>query len=649
MPSDKPPGRGLVASRTSSAFLMKNFLLILALLFPLLVRAQPFTVKGVVRAKANRAALPGVTVLEKGTSNGVSTDREGRFTLVTTGPAPQLVFASIGYASQVVAITKSDDALVVLLQEDVKSLSEVVMTGMGAPRRRSMSGAVSSVSGSLAGRVPGLMIRGARGISDAPSLYETAPAKGAVAGATGVAGVTGARAGILTAGELNDFGKWTLWSDIAQKDLSEWRQLWQISPLERYSAQLVTEEGFPVIGATVLLLDNQDSPIWRAQTDNTGKCELWNGLFTADKAQRVASLRTVVDGKTYSIRQPTVFHNGINIVRVKYPCQAAAVIDIAFVVDATGSMSDEIQYLQAELGDVMAKVQASQKSTTINLGSVFYRDAGDEYVTRQSPFSPNIEQTTHFISQQRADGGGDTPEAVDKALAAALNDLTWSANAKARLLFLILDAPPHENPEALASLQHSIRQAAAAGIRIIPITASGLDKSTEYLMRAMALATNGTYVFLTDDSGVGDAHIKPTTDKFDVELLNTLLVKLVVKYAYTTDCQSPTASLVSKGGLPTGLNSAVADTSSQKAHPARPAKAYSWSCYPNPTSDVLNVELESEMKELFVTDVTGKIMLRATPDHNKATLQLGSFPTGVYFVQFFTGKKWEKSRFLVIR
>lgn len=623
---------------------MKTLLLFTLLLLPLFGSSQSFTVRGVVQAKADRSALPGVTVLEKGTSNGTSTDAQGRFTLVTQGARPRLAVSFIGYLSQEAAITKNEDALVVFLQEDSKTLSEVVVTGIAADApERSVSGSVSAVAVSaLAGKVSGVRIRGISSISAAPRADGIAPA-------TRTGTRTGMRvgAGVLTAGEINDFGKWQLWPDIAQKDLSEWRQHWQISPLERYSAQLVTEDGFPVVGVPVLLKDSRDSVLWQAQSDNTGKCELWNGLFTGAAAKTAASVQALVDGKTYSVSRPTRFHDGINILRVKRPCQAPSVIDIAFVVDATGSMGDEIQYLQAELGDVMAQVKDSLASSTIHLGSVFYRDAGDAYVTRTSPISPNIQQTLDFIGHQQADGGGDFPEAVDNALAVAMDELAWTPQAKARLLFLILDAPPHETPQVLASLRQSIRKAAAQGIRIIPIAASGIDKSTEYLMRAMALATNGTYVFLTDDSGVGDAHIKPTTDKFDVELLNKLLVKLVARYAYVADCQTLKASVASKAGTLSGHYNQALDTAAA-ANPRR-EKSYSWKCYPNPTSDILHVEVEGTIKELFVTDVTGKIVLRAVPDDNKAAIQLGSFPTGIYFLQFFTGKKWEKARFLVNR
>jgi hypothetical protein len=613
---------------------MKTFLLFTLLLSSLFGGAQAFTVRGVVRAKADRSLLAGVTIVEKGTAKGTATDAQGRFTLVTTGRTPRLLVSFVGYVTKTVAITKNESALVVVLQEDRAALSEVVVVGYATVTKQSVTGSVSTLSGATAG----VMMREASRAPAAP--VAAGKARAAQAGPR-------AGAGILTAGEINDFGKWTLWPNIAQNDLSEWRQRWRISPLERYSAQVVNEDGFPVVGATVYLKDNRDSLLWQAQSDNTGKCELWNGLFAEAVEKKAASLQAVVGGKTYSVRRPTVFQNGVNLIRVRQPCRAPSAIDIAFVVDATGSMGDEIQYLQAELGDVMAKAKDSLASATLNLGSVFYRDAGDEYVTRKTNLSANIRQTVDFIGHQQANGGGDFPEAVDQALAVALNELSWSPEAKARLLFLILDAPPHDNLQVLASLQQSIQKAAAKGIRIIPITASGIDKSTEYLMRSMALATNGTYVFLTDDSGVGNAHIKPTTDKFDVELLNTLLVKLITKYAYTADCQGPKTR---KTSTLAGHYQQVADTAATATATAPPqGNEYSWKCYPNPTPDILHVELEGDVKELFITDVTGKIVLRAVPAHHKATIQLGSFATGIYFLKFFTGKNWEQAKFIVSR
>ena len=87
------------------------------------------------------------------------------------------------------------------------------------------------------------------------------------------------------------------------------------------------------------------------------------------------------------------------------------------------------------------------------------------------------------------------------------------------------------DPEVIESLQNQIKLAAEKGVKVIPIVASGINKETEFLMRSFALATNGTYVFITDDSGVGNSHLEPTVGDFDVEYLNDLIVRLVNEYS----------------------------------------------------------------------------------------------------------------------
>ena len=88
-----------------------------------------------------------------------------------------------------------------------------------------------------------------------------------------------------------------------------------------------------------------------------------------------------------------------------------------------------------------------------------------------------------------------------------------------------------------------IRNAAVKGIRIVPVACSGTDKATEFIMRSMALATNGTYLFLTDDSGIGNGHIKPTTDEFKVELLNDLIQRIIEQMCFVNTCDAPTKNI----------------------------------------------------------------------------------------------------------
>ena len=151
--------------------------------------------------------------------------------------------------------------------------------------------------------------------------------------------------------------------------------------------------------------------------------------------------------------------------------------------DLTGSMGDEIEYLQAELADVMQQINSRHNLWKLYLGATFYRDYGDTYVTSSKRSTTNLQEIYQFMDSKHADGGGDGPEAVHEALEAALSKHAWHDNARTRLLFLILDAPPHDDSLTVARLQHSIRTAASQGVKIIPVVASGggfdQDKSLE--------------------------------------------------------------------------------------------------------------------------------------------------------------------------
>jgi hypothetical protein len=65
---------------------------------------------------------------------------------------------------------------------------------------------------------------------------------------------------------------------------------------------------------------------------------------------------------------------------------------------------------------------------------------------------------------------------------------------------------------------------------MIPVASSGIDKYTEYLLRNEAMMTGGTYVFLTNDSGIGGDHLEATVGETVVEYLNRLLVRLINEY-----------------------------------------------------------------------------------------------------------------------
>lgn len=445
----------------------------------------------------------------------------------------------------------------------------------------------------------------------------------------------GAKSGVLTAGEINDFSKWELWTDLTKDELKIHKGFWGIEVNGRYSVQLQNRQGFPIVDSKVNLVDKTGNIIYEARTDNTGKTELWSSILP--KQSQDGSFSIVVKHKDISkrIKKAITFEEGINDLIIDTECSENKNIDIAFVVDATGSMGDEIEFLKAELNNVMFEAKGQDETLNMRFANVFYRDHGDEYLTKTMGFSHILSESTYFIKNQKANGGGDYEEAVEIGLDTAINQLKWSDDALSRILFLILDAPPHNNDKVKASLENSMRKAAAKGIRIIPLVASGINKNAEYLMRNLALATNGTYAFLTNHSGVGNNHIEPSTDSYEVELLKDLLIRVIENYTYVPSCEEDNKEKEEQEW------SQIEDQKDQ----------LQWKYWPNPTNGIIQVECEKDIEELQVTDLTGKLLQRQTnlKSRKTYTLDLSLYSSGVYIVKGKIGADWISTKIVLNR
>ena len=346
------------------------------------------------------------------------------------------------------------------------------------------------------------------------------------------------QAGIVTAGEWCDLTHWDVWSKLMLgEEYSDQSDYWEFFTNNRFAVKVTDEKGNAMAGVNVKLLREGEGAgtIWEAVTDNHGLAECWFGLFqkttSATDHLRISLNDEMMDG------HPVIcpLDSALQSVPVnEYVCKKSKTVDqqadIAFIVDATGSMSDEIDFLKEDLVDIINNVQSVRQDMKMRTAALFYRDEGDKYVTRHHNFTDDISKTVSFVKEQNADGGGDYPEAVHTALEKMLQDLSWNTKARTRLAFLILDAPAHYEVAVIHSLQQSIANCAKLGIRIIPVAASGVDKNTEFMLRFFANATGGTYVFLTDDSGVGNSHIAASVGDYQVEHLNKLLIRLIEEY-----------------------------------------------------------------------------------------------------------------------
>ncbi|MCA9588602.1 MAG: VWA domain-containing protein [Myxococcales bacterium] len=164
-------------------------------------------------------------------------------------------------------------------------------------------------------------------------------------------------------------------------------------------------------------------------------------------------------------------------------------LDISLVIDTTGSMGDELAYLQRELDAITARIKRDYPSAEQRWSLVLYRDNGDAYTVRWFNFRADVADYRTKLAQQAAAGGGDYAEATDQAIDIAQR-LQWRRDAQtARLVFWVADAPHHA--ETTARLAASVRSARVKGIHVYPVASSGVDEVTEASMRSIAQLTGG--------------------------------------------------------------------------------------------------------------------------------------------------------------
>jgi len=465
-------------------------------------------------------------------------------------------------------------------------------------------------------------------------------------------------AGKLTATEVNDFASFKLWKDYLSGDLAEGMKNWKIFPHQRYTVEVQSESGAPLAGVPVSLMQTDGSIVWLARTDNTGKAELWHGFFEENLVQeRRQGLRILVGESWQSVllSEPWPAVQGPNKAVLPVSCETPLDVDLAIVLDATGSMGDELEYLKSELDNVVGRLAASFSHLNFRTGAVVYRDFGDEYLTRHQDLGA-VSEVQKFLSLQHAGGGGDFPEAVEEGMATALEKFSWSPKARTKIMLLVLDAPPHNNPDTRARLFQQIRRAAAEGVRIIPLACSGIDKPTEFILRSLALATNGTYTSLTDDSGIGNSHIKPSTGKMDVQKVNDLLVKVVSRFVAMPSCSDlvmetemePVHELedIDNGFIQSLVKNfpAPGEPLQPQAHPD-----FSWKLFPNPTVGPFTVDIRNERGNLAVLDLNGRLLeYHEKVKPGRTRLDASKYSQGLYFVVFHNEQRAVALKFIKV-
>jgi hypothetical protein len=345
----------------------------------------------------------------------------------------------------------------------------------------------------------------------------------------------------LQAGEVDDNAEWDDYL-LYRRNYGGYR-VHDRDVSERYIIAVEDGQGEPILGATVrvFLTGQERQEVYSARTYANGQV-LFHPLALDIPAEQVDRFIVEVQKDDlleeftltrFEAQAATSFSERWSVKLATQSRLDTLDLDVLFLIDATGSMSDEIAKVQSTIFDVAAQIDNLPGQPNVRYGLVSYRDRGDSYVSNTYEFTPDVREFHRDLSTVFADGGGDYPESLNEGLHNALNDVEWRGGETIQLIFLIADAPPHLDYANDYDYAAEMADAARRGIKIFPIASSGLDDQGEYIFRQLAQYTQGRFIFLTYDGPTnGGAPGEVTThhvDDYSVANLDDLLVRLVTE------------------------------------------------------------------------------------------------------------------------
>jgi len=224
---------------------------------------------------------------------------------------------------------------------------------------------------------------------------------------------------------------------------------------------------------------------------------------------------TGIAGIIYATRMNAPMTNNLIAPNIK-PVDAAAdsldkqSIQVVFALDATGSMGGLIAAAKEKIWSIASSLSQTKEGIPIEMGLVFYRDLGDDFVTRQIPLSGSLDDVYRELMSIDANGGGDSPESVNQGLWEAVDQMKWASGNKAfKAIFLVGDQPPHMDYKQDVKYNISCKKAHERGIVINTILMGG-DGQARTIWKEIADCAQGS--FFQMDMDVNNVEISTPYD-----------------------------------------------------------------------------------------------------------------------------------------
>jgi len=332
----------------------------------------------------------------------------------------------------------------------------------------------------------------------------------------------------LRAGSVDDNEKWDDYL-LYRLQFADWGcAVHDVQVTERVVLQVVSPDGNPILAANITVQGMDGRTVTSMRTHSNGEALFFPAEFLPENDQQY-TVHIEKDGSKTGreLDRSSLFET---FTLDAAPAGDPVHLDIQFLIDVTGSMSDEIQQLKDNMIEISEDISRLPSNPEVRFAMTVYRDRGDEFISRSFDFTPDVDYFTSELEKVTANGGGDYPESLNEGFHNALILPEWRVEDTVSLMFVIADAPPHLDYAQDYDYAEDVFVANEKGVKIFPIASSGLDDQGEYILRQLAQISGGKFLFLTygADGAPGD-ETTHHVDDYSVLSLDQLVVQIVTE------------------------------------------------------------------------------------------------------------------------
>lgn len=234
--------------------------------------------------------------------------------------------------------------------------------------------------------------------------------------------------------------------------------------------------------------------------------------------------------------------------------QARPRVEVAFVLDTTGSMGGLIDGAKRRIWSIAERIGDGRPRPDLRIALVGYRDEGDVYVTRVHDLTSDMDEVYQNLMSFRAEGGGDTPEHVSAALSDAVHRVSWSQGSGLRIIFLVGDAPPHMDYQDGFDYRRHVGEARQRAIAVETVQCGG-DPETTQVWREIAGLGGGRFAMIDGEGGM-PARVTPVDA--DLARLNADLSSTVVAAGSARERAETARKIEGRAAMPSPMAAAAA-------------------------------------------------------------------------------------------